>query len=520
MGLYKNIIKADYLQRTRSYSFLIILLAGSCITYSFIPAHDATYSTVRVGYYIGKNNAAWIGNVTAIMANIFLWFVGFYLINNGIMRDKETGVGQIIATTSISNFNYLTAKALSNFCILLTITAIIILMSFGIYVLRSEVGNFSFLPFFLPYLFATVPSMFLVSVVAVFFEVLFSNKTNLLNIVFLVSFGILLGLTNAIKNHNLLYLDPLGVQFITHNMIEMVNANYPDSPKDISVGYIVGQQKLFKYFDFTGTVWTLMYVLSRLIWIAIGFCLLFFTSKFFNRFDSKVIIKEDKKLKTVVVNDNSKTTLEIQLANIPIAASNFSIFPLIKTEITILIRKGTLWFWVINIGIMILFLFIPIRAAHQIGLPILWLLQINRWADIASKEKHYNTHFFMFSAYKPLERLLTAQLISGFVLALFLALPIIIKYLILGSFYEPIAIVFGAMLLIAFAVFCGIVSGGKRTFEFLFLVITYAILNGLSFLDYLGTHNYSIHYLFFLIAISICLLIITYSVRKFEIKHQ
>jgi hypothetical protein len=105
MNVYKSIIKADYLQRTRSYGFLITMLVSICLAYIFVPPAGANYSTVRIGDFIGENNAAWIGHITAIMASTFLWLLGFYLINNGIKRDKETGVGQIVATTSISNFN-------------------------------------------------------------------------------------------------------------------------------------------------------------------------------------------------------------------------------------------------------------------------------------------------------------------------------------------------------------------------------------------------------------------------------
>jgi hypothetical protein len=77
MNTYKSIIKADYLQRTRSYAFLITMLVSVCLAYTFVPAAGAKYSTVRIGDFIGENNAAWIGHITAIMASTFLWLLGF-----------------------------------------------------------------------------------------------------------------------------------------------------------------------------------------------------------------------------------------------------------------------------------------------------------------------------------------------------------------------------------------------------------------------------------------------------------
>ena len=251
MSLYKSIIKADYLQRSRSYVFLITILVSVYVAYTFIPGYDSGYSTVRVGNYIGKNNAAWIGHVTAIMASTFLWIIGFYLVNSGIKRDKETGVGQIIATTSISNFGYLLAKVFSNFCVLLTIVFIIILIALGLYFFRGD-GTFDFMQFILPYLLATIPSIFLVSVVAIVFEVVFGNKTNLMNVLFFFLFGAAIAITNAGTFPNLEFLDPFGIKFLTNQMVATVNLTHVNNTNDISVGYLFNENLKTNYFDFQG----------------------------------------------------------------------------------------------------------------------------------------------------------------------------------------------------------------------------------------------------------------------------
>ena len=121
MKSFLTIIKLDYLQRTRSYTFLITLCASLAIAYTFIPEPNANYSTIRITNYIGTYNTAWFGYVTAIMSSLFLSLIGFYLVNNSIKTDLNTKVGQIIASTKIENFNYLFSKALSNFLVLLAI---------------------------------------------------------------------------------------------------------------------------------------------------------------------------------------------------------------------------------------------------------------------------------------------------------------------------------------------------------------------------------------------------------------
>jgi hypothetical protein len=519
MSFYKNIIKADYLQRTRSYVFLITLLVSVYVAYTFIPGYNSGYTTVRIGNYVGKNNSAWIGHVTAIMSSTFLWIIGFYLVNNGIKRDKETGVGQIIATTSISNFGYLLAKAFSNFCILLTIVFIIILMAFGLYVFRGE-SNFDVIQFLMPYFFATIPSIFLVSVVAIVFEVVFGDKTNLMNVAFFFLFGIVIAMTNARSNPSLQFIDPLGIKFLTNQMVEMVNLTDAKNTNDISVGYLFNDKLKTSYFDFQGSTWSVFYALSRIIWVAIGFGLLFITSKFFNRFDSKVIILSKKKSTDLIFNELKTELKQINLLDLPKINPQFGIFPIIKTEFLMLIRKGSKWFWLVNFGGMMALFFMPMMIAYQIALPVLWFLQINRWADLATKEKFFGTSNFIYSSFKPLQRLLTSQIIAGFLLATFLASPLIIRQLFDGNWFAVISIIIGGLILVSFAVCSGIVSGGKRLFEILFFAVTYGLISGLPYADYLGAFHQDFQYIMFLIVVIFLLLATSFLVRKHEIKNQ
>jgi hypothetical protein len=519
MSFYKNIIKADYLQRTRSYVFLITLLVSVYVAYTFIPGYNSGYTTVRIGNYVGKNNSAWIGHVTAIMASTFLWIIGFYLVNNGIKRDKETGVGQIIATTSISNFGYLLAKAFSNFCVLLTIVFIIILMAFGLYVFRGE-SNFDSIQFLMPYFFATIPSIFLVSVVAIVFEVIFGNKTNLMNVAFFFLFSVVIATTNAGSNPTLQFIDPLGIKFLTNQMVEMVNLTDATNTNDISVGYLFSEKLKTNYFNFQGSTWSMLYVLSRIVWIAIGFGLLFFASKIFNRFDSKVIILSKKKSTDFIFNEIKTEPKQINLSDLPKINPQFGIFPIIKTEFLMLLRKGSKWFWFVNFGVMIALALLPLNDAYKIGLPVLWFLQINRWADLATKEQFFGTSNFIYSSFKPLQRLLTSQIIAGFLLATFLALPLVIRHLIDGNVFATISILIGGLFLVSFAVCSGIVSGGKRLFEILFFAITYMIVSGFPYVDYFGGFHQDFQYLILLVVVLFLLLAASFLVRKHEIKNQ
>jgi hypothetical protein len=518
MTSLKSIIKADYLQRTRSYGFLITLLASVCIAYTFVPSKDARYSTVRIGNYIGESNAAWIGHVTAIMASIFLWLIGYYLVNDGIKKDKETGVGQIIATTSITNFKYLFAKALSNFFVLLTIAIIIMFMALSLVFVRGHNYPFNFSQFLLPYLFATLPCIFCVSVIAVFSEVIFGKYSIAQNIAFFFLFPVLTGVQSLSSNAGMYWLDVLGTKFISEGMVAFVNLHFHQSINTVSSGFLFISQSDNKYFLFEGTHWSAIYILSRLLWIGVAFLLLLVSSRLFRRFDAAEITTGKKKKEEVI---KPKLPLkEIRLSTLPVASPGYGIWPFVKTELLMLIRIGPKWFWLINIGGFIALFFIPLATAHSIALPIIWFLQVNRWADIATKEKFNRTHYFTYAAYKPLQRLLSSQIIAGILLAITFSLPLIFRYVIKENYSEAFSLVSGAMFIVFLSVFTGIMFGGKRFFEIAFFILTYCNISATPAFDYFGAFNHGIAYIALIAAINCVLLLGAFVLRDYEIRNQ
>ena len=158
------LIKYDYLQRTRSYTFLITLCATIAIGYTFVPSPDANYATIRIANYVGEYNSAWFGYVTAIMTSLFLSLIGFYLVNGTIRTDSLTKVGQIVAATRVTNFKYLGIKVITNYLILLTLVAIILVMSFILFFAYNDGFDFEIMAFVKPYLLISLPALFFIAV--------------------------------------------------------------------------------------------------------------------------------------------------------------------------------------------------------------------------------------------------------------------------------------------------------------------------------------------------------------------
>ncbi len=98
-----HLMRADFLERVRSYGFLGMLLFTIFVTYLFIPAPESIQiAGLELGGYRSIYNSAWIGSMTTLLMGEFFLLFAFYFLKGSLERDRQTGVGQIIATTPIT----------------------------------------------------------------------------------------------------------------------------------------------------------------------------------------------------------------------------------------------------------------------------------------------------------------------------------------------------------------------------------------------------------------------------------
>ena len=517
MKPFLTIIKYDYLQRTRSYAFLITLCLTLGVAYTFVPGPNASYSTIHLANYQGYYNSEWIAYVTAIMTSVFLSLVGFYLVNNSIKKDIDTKVGQIVATTYISNYKYLFSKALSNFLVLLSIVFVVFLMSILLFFIYNTGFSFEIFIFIKAYLLITIPAMFFIAVLAVLFEVFFGNYSIIQNIGFFLLFTLLMAFSNSNeKNYS---IDVTGVKIVTYHMKNQVNKLLgSDKIMTTGTGYMLRHDEI-KRFDFNGIDYPAVFIASRVLIILLGIGIIGIISPFFHRFDRKRKINTKTKIaKDIVIT--SKLETEIRLTNLPQIIENFGIIPFIKTELLLLFRNGKKGLWIMNLIGMLLLVIVPIEIALQFILPILWFFQVSRLSSLTTKEIANNVHYFTYASYKPLGRLLASQLLAGIILMLLLASPLVIKLILLGSLIKVTTVFLGGILVVLFAATLGVLTKSKKLFEVLFFMITYANINGVPFLDYFGGLNHDSNYVYLLIGLIIFLSSMTFLKRKMELKNN
>ena len=166
-GILYQMVRADFLERTRRYSFLLTLGFSLWLGYMVYSGQV----NLQLATYKGEPNSAWTGCVIGLVATVWLSLIGFYVVKNSLQRDRETGVGQILATTPMSRFFYTLAKALSNFAVLtlmiLILAAAAIVIQFG---LRLQGGSpVQILPLITPVLVFGLCSLSVTAALAILF---------------------------------------------------------------------------------------------------------------------------------------------------------------------------------------------------------------------------------------------------------------------------------------------------------------------------------------------------------------
>src|SRR5512145_2733426 len=154
-----HLARADFLERVRRYRFLFMLGLAVFLGYQVAIGNVG----VQLKEYRGEFNSAWVGSMMSLMTTFFVGWFGFYLVKGSVARDRETGVGQIMATTPLTRPLYTLGKWVSNFSVLLAMVIVLALVSIPIQLLAGENMQIDLIALFEPFVFIVLPLMALVA---------------------------------------------------------------------------------------------------------------------------------------------------------------------------------------------------------------------------------------------------------------------------------------------------------------------------------------------------------------------
>jgi len=486
-----HLVRADFLERVRRYSFLVTLaltvyLAYCCVTGKIV---------VRLDEYRGVFNSAWVGCVMTLVAATFLSLFGFYIVKGSIQRDQETRVGQILATTPMTKSFYTVAKMISNFAVLASMIAVMALAAIVMQMLKAEDPHVHLWPLLSPLVIFALPSMAFTGALAILFETIPGLRGGVGNVIYFFVWTALLAvpvgsLDNGKVGNAQYFYDVNGIVSIMSQMQQDLRAVAPDYTKGSSL--TIGDTKTTKKFLWNGLHPTPALYLSRLTSLLAAIVVALIAAIFFHRFDPaqewrfrKVSPQNQPATASVPIANGLTSVAPPQPANQQ-ASTPLHLTPLARSQkgpITLLPKtvlaelklmlKGHHWWWyIVAAGLFIGSVASPLDASRGVAIvALLWPILV--WSQMGTREARFNTASLIFSSERSLIRQLPAVWIAGVIVATLTNGGLAIRLLIARDHQSLIAWLACTLFVPSLALALGIWSGTSKVFEAVYTIWWY-----------------------------------------------
>jgi hypothetical protein len=485
-----HMVRADFLERVRRYSFLVTLAAALYLAYAV--AAEKVWMVVGHGYR-GVYNSAWIGALMTVCCSTFLSLAGFYIVKNSVQRDVDTRVGQILAATPMRKDFYTFAKTLSNFAVLACMVVILMLAALAMQLVRAEAHSFSLWKLWSPFIFLALPTMLLTASVAVLFETLPGLRGGVGNVAyfFLWTAALALGATGLD--------DPTGLQLLYRSTRSALHALDPNGPENFNFSLTIGGEHAVRTFPWNGIDWTVEVLLMRLLWIAVAAGLALLASLFFHRFDPARSWRRQRAQAAPSAVEPSSEDRSVSVPA-PVSMSAAQLTPLIRTPANSrflqlvmselrLMLKGQRWWWYGGAAGLLVGQFVSPEPDVRAGfLLAAWIWPILLWSQMGCREARHATGALLFSSERSLSRQLPSLWTAGVLVALLTGSGAGIRLLLGADWHSLAAWLAGALFIPSFALALGVWSGSSKAFEAIYTVWWYiGPGHHIPGLDFMGT---------------------------------
>jgi hypothetical protein len=516
-----HLARADFLERVRRYGFLVMLGLAAFLGYQVAIGNI----TVRLDEYRGEFNSAWVGSMMALMTTFFVGWFGFYLVKGSVARDRETGVGQIMATTPLTRPLYTLGKWVSNFSVLLAMVLVLALASIPIQLLAGENLQIDLIALLEPFIFIALPLLALVAALAVLFETIPFLQGGFGNLTYFFLFIMSLPVSMSLSESNPAY-EPLGMGLLIQSMGVDARAQFPAYESGFTLG---DPGTITGIFNWMGVDWTADILVARFSLFGSAILVTLIAAIFFDRFDPSRA--KPRRIKTsasisapqpVSVSQSLSTVRLTPLTLSPLgnsATNQFRFSHVLLAELKLLLKGQRWWWYAIAVGFIIACFFSAPETTRQIIIPITWVWPVLIWSALGNREIHNNVHQLTFSSASPLWRQIPAQWLSGFVVTLLMAGGALARLAMDGDSTTVLAVISGAIFIPSLALASGVWSGTSKLFEILYMAIWYIgpLNHAVPGLDFIGTTGNG--YPEFFIPLSIALIAAAFIGRARQLQY-
>lgn len=462
--------RADVLERTRRYQYLATIVVTAIVGTLLVPARNAGYETFLIDGYRGVYNSAWIGATFAIIGSMLLSLFGFYNIKSAVERDRQTHVGEIVASTEIGRLDYALGKAASNFAVLASMAAILFGVAIAMQFARHESRSLDLWQIALPFLLVVFPTLAIVSATALLFEMVRWLRGGFGNVVFFFGWIAYLGWSFHGEVRQVpWWQDAMGGNLVVRQVWPSLMAVDPRAkPDSIELG--AGGAMAHHLFTFQGFAFSAGDVFGRLVWFAVALLIAGAAALLFDRFARPARASERRRGNALV----SRWSAAWQRVTTPLLdlafGSDFG--GIVLAELRLLLRGLSFWWYAVAAGFWVFQLFADPKA-QSLAIGLAWLWPLLAWSQLGTREAVNDTEQFIYPTLHPLRRQFAAQWVAGILLALMTAGGALVHYAALGNAAGLEGVLSGAIFVPTLALALGALSGTTRLFEIVYLLLWY-----------------------------------------------
>lgn len=463
------IAKADFKERTRRFSFLVLCVSAVLAAFLFVPNPNAEMTSIAVDarYFSQATNWTWIPMASALCTGVLLPVMGFFYLRNSLSLDRKTGIVDFVYTSPVGRVTYLLGKYLSNLLILLCMLLVVSLTSFCMTILQFPSMEISTVHCF-SYFLCMIPGIFLCAALALIMEVvpLFQSRIGMwmVGIVYFIVYVVCI---------SSLFDDSQG---IIVRFFDMTGFLWLKDSINLSVYDITGkpaQVAMFVYEDgmisnhrlpelfFVPLSFSTNRLSEKICMIVLGIILCLVASFFMQRYKN--------------TEKNSITSEKVYKKS-----HGYGLF---MTELILTFRSCSVVWFIVMLLLWLSMFFADIETAQG----MLWILSI-AWScvlfsEYGCREKKHNLNTFFPTFFHAYSNQLLIRFSVGGIVSLFVSVPIILRTAFIGEFSGAVAGIIFALFIPALSIFLGQISGKERMFEIIFLIICYVMLNTTSFIS-------------------------------------
>lgn len=463
-----SVAKADFKERTRRFSFLVLCVLSVLAAFLFVPDPDAEMTSIAVDaqYFSQAANWTWIPMASAICTGVLLPVTGFFCLRNALSMDRKTGIADLVDTSPVGRVTYVFGKYLSNLLILFCILLVVSLTSFCMTIMRFSGMEISAVHCF-SYFLCMIPGIFLCAALALMSEAvpLFQSRIGvwMAGVVYFMVYVVCL---------SSLFDDSQG---LIVRLFDMTGFLWLKDSINRSVRDITGkaaQVAVFVYEDgmisnhrlpelfFVPLSFSQDRLPEKIGMMAAGIVLCIAASFFMRRYENtgkRSMVSEKAHRKT----------------------NGHGVF---MTEFVLTFRSCSVVWFIVMLLLWLSMFFTDLETAQG----ILWILA-TAWScvlfsEYGCREKKYNLNTLLPAFFHAYSCQLLIRFGVGGIVSLLVSVPVILRTAYAGECSGAAAGIIFALFVPALSVFLGQISGSERLFEIIFLMICYVMLNTASFI--------------------------------------